>query len=109
MTDMSQAAEAIGAVSATDPEIKTRVKELALFVLDEVEEAIRYGAPMTKMAVMRSFTPHLIRSLQDKRENEEIEELKREMEELRREIRAAAFPEVETFKVVVGEDKPNEQ
>lgn len=106
MTDIVGVAEAIGQTAATDPEIKARVKDLAMMVLDEVEEALETGAPMTKSQLVRSFLPYLIRSMQDKKESEELAELRADMERLRNEIREATYPEGEIIRVTVGEDRP---
>lgn len=69
--------------------VRLRVVKLTMAAIDEAEDLIETGTPQVKMAVMRSVIPALIRGLTTQGQHGELEDMKAEMAELRRQVMAA--------------------
>lgn len=65
---------------ANSPALQTRVSDFVDFVLDEAEDLIANGSPKMKADMVGKLIPHLVRQLADKAEDEDIKEMRREME-----------------------------
>lgn len=93
--------------ASDDQEVRAKVKELALKALDEVEDILDHGTPAVKTTVLRSFVPALVREMNKKKEDDEIQELKAQMAELIKEMRSGQEVEIEEEKESgVREDGP---
>lgn len=76
--------------------LKARILGLTLTALDEAEKMMRSGNPATKMKVMQSVIPSLVKSLTQQEEAQELDQMREDMDKLR----AQVFGEVEEGVVV---------
>lgn len=105
---MNDITEIIASAASEDQEVRSRVKELAMRVLDEAEDIIDHGTPAIKTTLMRSFIPVLVREMGKKKDDDEIDELKRMMGVMMDEMRRGKGDEEEGGeRVELEEDVPS--
>lgn len=75
--------ELIADVASLDPLIRQRVLALADMALSEAEFTIRHGDPSMKASLIRTFMAAMAKHLQSKDANQEIEELRAQLEALK--------------------------
>lgn len=75
--------ELIADVASLDPLIRQRVLALADMALSEAEFTIRHGDPAMKASLIRTFMAAMAKHLQSKDANQEIEELRAQLEALK--------------------------
>lgn len=81
MTDLSAAL--IAQTASIDPKLRPRMIALADLALKEAEYFIIHGDPRTKAAMINKFLSVLATQMQVKQQDEEMNELKAALEELR--------------------------
>lgn len=86
MASQSELATLINSV-VDDPEVKTRVKALALLALDEAQDMILRGSPSVKQSMIRSIMPALVASLKESQTGDGLEGLRESQTKLFQEMR----------------------
>lgn len=66
--------------------LKARVMVLTLDALDHAEDLIRNGTPDVKLRVMQNVLPVLVKALVQQEEANELDEMRKGMEELRQQM-----------------------
>lgn len=82
--------ELITAAAAQDELVKQAVRKLAFEVVHEAHNLLSKGSPATRMSVIRSLLPSLVRSLEKNEETEGTKELQKQLGELMAEVRSGA-------------------
>lgn len=76
-------------LNAVVNEVKGRVAALIMKSLDEADDILDNGTSAAKLAVMKSVVPTLVRSLATVNEDNDLEKMKADMEQVRREVMQA--------------------
>lgn len=79
-TDLTQLA---AAAVATSPKLQEDLSDFVNFVLDEAYDLLENGTPKSKEAIILKLIPHLVRQMHEKTDDEEMAEMRREMEALK--------------------------
>lgn len=86
-------------------QVKGRVGNLTLMALEQAEFIMEHGLPKDKLRVMSTVIPTLVKSLAEVNQDNALEEMRKEMQQVREEVlgagRAAAIP---TSATVEGEE-----
>lgn len=81
--------------------LKTRVLKMTLTALGVAEDLLENGSPQVQMQVMRTVIPTLVKSLANQKDDSELDEMRKEFAELRREIMQAG-----SMDATVADDGP---
>lgn len=101
------AAELLGQVAALDETLRDRVIKLAHKSLDEAEYMIMHGDPRMKAALMRSFMQTFSKYLSAKEHNDELDEIKKSVIELREAVLGRSLAPEPTEVGDAEADKPD--
>lgn len=81
-------AELVTHAAAQDEIVKEAVRKLAFEVVHEAHKLLNQGSPATRMSVIRSLLPALVRSLEKTDEGDSNKELQKQLAELMQEVRS---------------------
>lgn len=76
--------------AAQDELVKQAVRKLAFEVVHEAHKLLNQGSPATRLSVIRSLLPALVRSLEKQDEGDSNAKLQKELADLMGEIRTGA-------------------
>ena len=80
--------ELLASVAELDPNIRQRVLRLAHKALDKAEFLMEYGDPKMQQTVIREYLKIFSKHIETKKANDEVELLRRSLEELRQAVMA---------------------
>lgn len=85
-----QLAQLVTQAAAQDEIVKQAVRKLAFEVVHEAHKLLNQGSPATRLSVIRSLLPALVRSLEKTDEGDSNKELQNQLAGLMDEIRSGA-------------------
>lgn len=102
------ASELLGQVAAIDESLRSRVIALAHASLDEAEFLIKHGDPKMKAGLVRNFLQVFSKYLSAKEQDEEMQEIRRAVMELREAVVGRRLDADDSGSITDAEqDKPN--
>lgn len=71
-----------------DEVVRKAVRMLAIKVLDRADFLLTEGSPATRITVIRAIMPALVKTLEKQQDDNELEELRKTLNEVRDELRS---------------------
>ena len=107
MTTSDPIAKLVTLAAEQDEVIKQAVRKLAFEVVHEAHKMLHQGSPATRLSVIRSLLPSLVRSLEKQEDQDQNIELQKQLAELMKEVRDGTKVVLEVTPIDPEEDTPH--